>query len=146
MDRSVLEKAWDETWTKVTWVAPWSKAVGDLTPEQASWRPGPGRHSIWQIVNHVCNWREHVLSRWGGREGPVRDEVIARNFEEPAAASAEAWRATLDRLHRTHEAMRALVTEPAAPSEGLLHHFGHDCYHLGQIMYLRAMQGLEPIE
>ena len=40
--------------------------------------------------------------------------------------------------------------EPEQGDEGrlnrLLYHLAHDSYHIGQIMYLRAMLGLPPIE
>lgn len=34
----------------------------------------------------------------------------------------------------------------ANPLDRLQYHLFHNSYHLGQIMYLRAMQGLKPIE
>lgn len=30
--------------------------------------------------------------------------------------------------------------------ERLVYHLPHESYHMGQIMYLRAMQGLPPLE
>ena len=69
MDRQLLLRLWDASWNEGIWIAPWSKAVGALTPQQAAWAPSPGRHSIWEIVNHVCIWREHSLSRFDGRRG-----------------------------------------------------------------------------
>jgi uncharacterized damage-inducible protein DinB len=139
-------KVWDDSWTEGSGVAPWSKAVADLSPEQAAWRPGAGRHSIWQNVNHVSIWREYVIGKSGGRSGLSREEVYGRNFEEPAAATAEAWRDAVERLRRSHEGMRAVIAAPGTALEHVVAHFGHDSYHLGQIMHLRAMQGLGPIE
>jgi hypothetical protein len=56
-------------------VAPDSKVVQDLTPARAAWTPAPGRNSIWQIVNHVCGWREYTLSKFDGRPGPTRKDL-----------------------------------------------------------------------
>jgi hypothetical protein len=41
--------------------------------------------------------------------------------------------------------MVELVGSPEA-KERPLYHLLHESYHFGQIMYLRAMQGLAPIE
>jgi len=146
MDRETMLRLWDASWSEGRGVPPWARAVGGLTAEQAAWRPGPGRHSIWQNVNHVSIWREYVAARVLGRPGLTRDEVYARNFEEPQEATAAAWQETQARLRRSHEAMREVIAAPGARLEDVVEHFGHDCYHLGQIMLLRALQGLEPIE
>lgn len=146
MDRSTMLKVWEDSWTEGSGVAPWSKAVADMTPEQAAWRPGDGRHSIWQNVNHVSIWREYVIGKSNGRGGLSREAVYARNFEEPPAVTAEAWREAVERMRRSHEGMRGVIESDAVPIEHVIGHFGHDCYHLGQIMQLRAMQGMGPIE
>jgi uncharacterized damage-inducible protein DinB len=146
MDRSTMLKVWDDSWTEGSGVAPWSRAVADLSPEQAAWRPGAGRHSIWQNANHVSIWREYVIGKVGGRGGLTREEVYARNFEEPAVVTGEEWRDAVERLHRSHEGMRGVIESGAVQMVHVVGHYGHDCYHLGQIMQLRAMQGLGPIE
>ena len=76
MDRRTLLKLWDESWDQGIWIAPWSKAVRGLSPRQAALHPAAGRHSIWQIVNHVCIWREYTLTKLDGRPGPARGERI----------------------------------------------------------------------
>ncbi|MCC7292935.1 MAG: DinB family protein [Phycisphaerales bacterium] len=146
MDPSLLLKLWDQSWTEGIWVAPWAKAVQDVTPAQAAWAPSLNRNSIWQIVHHVCIWREDTLSKFDGRPGPARADLDRDNFAKPAAPDQAAWDRTRDRLRATHDAIREAISRPNASMERLPYHVGHDCYHLGQIMYLRAMQGLAPIE
>jgi hypothetical protein len=53
MDRPALVKWWYEAQAEGLWAASWAKAVAGLTPQQAAWTPAPGRHSIWQIVEHI---------------------------------------------------------------------------------------------
>lgn len=149
MTNETLIKLWSESWASGIWVAPWEKAVAGLTPHMAAWRPAPDRHSIWEIVNHVCIWREYTLSKIDpSRPGPKREEMEHRNFEPARAINELDWDATVARLRETHVAiegaMKAMVNEVA--QERLPHHLGHDCYHLGQIMYVRAMLGMKPIE
>ncbi len=50
-----------------------SLAVAGLTAEQAAWKPGPERHSIWQIVRHVIRWKESVLAAVEGTPRPYRE-------------------------------------------------------------------------
>lgn len=146
MDRAALLKLWDQSWDEGIWVAPWSKAVAGLSARRAAWRPRAGRHSIWEIVNHVSVWREYTLMKLGRRRGPKREEMAGLNFVMPEKPTGAAWRASVRRLRRTHREVRAAIADRRAPLERLRYHLGHDCYHLGQIMYLRAMQGMKPIE
>jgi len=146
MDRASLLKLWEESWDKGIWIAPWSKAVDGLSAEQAAWSPATGRHCIWQIVHHVCIWREHTLTMHDSRPGPSQKEAEGANFAMPASRSTAEWHKSIARLQRTHNDMREAIANPASSLERLQYHLGHDCYHLGQIMYLRAMQGMAPIE
>lgn len=143
--RDWLLRLWDESWQTGTWFAPWTKATDDLTPEQALWRPSSRIHSIWQNVHHVCIWREYTLAKLGVQGGPGREDMDARNFELPLSPTPESWHVTLLRLKGTHVAVRQAV-ESGVALERFQYHLVHDAYHLGQIMTLRAMQGLPPIE
>lgn len=143
---------WDEAWTPPgIWIAPWSRVLEGLTPEQAAWKPAPDRHSIWQLVNHIVFWHTYMLDR--RRNGapppppdPASQERIDRhNWEEPAEVSPAAWAATVDRFGRSHHEVRDAMADPALAPD-LRNFIAHDAYHVGQIMQLRAMQGLAPIE
>lgn len=146
MDQCMLLTMWSETWNQNTWVASWVGAIGTLTAAQAAWRPTPGRHCIWQIVNHVCIWREFTLTKFDGRAGPTRADTERDNFAMPAKADDAAWRAAIERLRISHEEIGKAISTPDASMERLPYHLTHDVYHLGQIMYLRATQGLPPVE
>lgn len=144
-ERTVLLRWFDEAHADGLWAAPWHKAVQGLTPAQAAWTPGPGRHSIWQIVNHMIFWREHERRNLAG-DKPSGAERERRNFEAPADVSEQAWQRTLARLEESRTQTRALLADPANPLDRIQYMIPHDCYHVGQIMLLRAMQGLPPIE
>jgi hypothetical protein len=146
MEREALAKWWDDAWEGGLWAAPWGQSVQDLTPEQAAWKPAAGRHSIWQIVTHIIFWRELDLGLLAGRPKPGKDEINARQFAEPAEVTAAAWRSTIDRLADTQRQLSAAIRDPAHSLARVQYLLPHDCYHFGQINYLRAMQGLKPIE
>jgi DinB superfamily len=44
------------TFQREAWQPSLAMAVQGLTAAQVSWKPGPDRHSIWQIVRHVTHW------------------------------------------------------------------------------------------
>jgi DinB superfamily len=58
----------DYTFEKEAWQPSLAMAVRGLTAAQAAWRPGPNRHSIWQIVRHVTRWKQATLAAWRGAQ------------------------------------------------------------------------------
>ncbi len=145
-DRAELLKMWDESWDGGIWFGPWSLALAGLTPTQAAWQPQPGKHAIWQIVAHVVFWREATFALLAGRPAPGADEVARLNFPAPAAVTEEAWRAVRARLEDSQRRMREAIADPAQPLERPRYHLVHDANHLGQILYLRSLLDLTPIE
>lgn len=155
MDRENLLRLWDELWENGLWAASLSKAIDDLTPQQAAWRPDlpagdmAKRHSIWQIMHHIMFWREVAVRRTMGGPSPSDDEVASRNFDAPTDtidATSGNWRMAREKFGESHRMVRGALADPNLSLERFPYILAHDCYHLGQIMQLRAMQGLKPIE
>ncbi len=146
IERGPLTKLWEEAWAEGLWAAAWSKAVEGLTAQQAAWKPHPGRHSTWQIVNHILFWREITFRRLAGGGSPEQAEVDRRNWEEPAEVTEEAWEAARQRYADSHQEVLRVLRGEETRLNRFLYHLPHDSYHVGQVMYLRAMLGLPPIE
>lgn len=148
MDREWIQKMWTDSWTEGLWAASWHKSLAGLTLAQATWRPAPARHSIWQIVLHMLFWREDALARLGGKPKPTDEEIKRLNFPEPPASGLTItdWEGLLARFTRSQHAVAAALADPAADISRLAYMLPHDCYHFGQINHLRALQGLPPIE
>jgi uncharacterized damage-inducible protein DinB len=145
MQREDMAEWWREAWNAGLWAAPWGKALEGLTPEQAAWRPAPGRHSIWQHVAHMCFWREDALARLDGKPKPTTEELATGNFPQQGTIDAAAWQAMRDRFRASQERIAAALADGRDHSR-LQWMIPHDCYHMGQISLLRALQGLAPIE
>lgn len=149
MNRDDLLKLWNDAWTSGLWAAPWSRAFDDLTPHQAAWSPksvnGEKRHSIWQIVNHMIFWREHDVRSLAG-DKPTADEKQRRNFEPTPPPAAAAWDATKSRFAETQQQISEAIANPGNSLDRLQFLIHHESYHLGQIMFIRAMLGMQPIE
>jgi len=137
---------WNEAWSAGLWAASWAKAVEGLSAQQAAWKPSPRRHSIWQIVGHMIFWREEALRRLAGQARTPEDQVAARNFPDPTEVSESAWSALRGSLEETHKRIAAAYAARPVGEPKLAHILAHDCYHMGQVAYLRALQGLPPLD
>jgi uncharacterized damage-inducible protein DinB len=150
MNRDTLAEWWDEAFHEGVWWAPWRQAIEGLTAEQAAWSPAPGRHSIWQLCNHMIFWHEYFVHRNEGGAPVTEDELERLSWQDPADTDEEAWRATRERFAATHARVRAALatrdTPPPKPQLDLRYLLFHDSYHIGQVMYIRALLGLEALE
>jgi uncharacterized damage-inducible protein DinB len=141
----------------VQWQPPLSGALDGLTAAQAAWKPGPVRHSIWQIVRHVIRWKRGVLQAWDGNP-PDATQIDAGDWQEVAGSEPDWDRDRRTLLDISAEFLtRAQALDDASLSRRIVWYKGgwaqplamrlvrtttHDIYHAGQIMYLRALQGI----
>lgn len=155
MERESLLRLWDELWESGLWAGSFSKAIEDLTPQQAAWKPDvpageqARRHSIWQILHHIMYWREVAVRRTMGGPPPSEEETASRNFDapsEPGEVTSGNWRITREKFGESHRLVRGAIADMSLSIERIPYVLAHDCYHLGQIMQLRAMQGMKPVE
>jgi uncharacterized damage-inducible protein DinB len=147
--REFVNRWWREALSDGLWAASWAKSLEGVTPAQAAWSPAPGRHSIWQIVMHMVFWRESWLRRMKTGKGPTREELAVGNFPAISEVTEEAWAAARARLAAAHDGIGATLADTTLSDEQfrvLAHFLPHDCYHFGQINFLRAMLGLAAIE
>jgi hypothetical protein len=138
----------DEAYEKRTWHGPnLKRAIRGVTAKQAAWRPGIGRHNIWEETLHAAYWKYAVRRRIeGGKRGSFA--LKGSNFfvrPEKGKSTEAAWRADKGLLEREHRAMRAAIVKvlPTARAQKLLRQlYGvafHDVYHAGQIRLLRRL-------
>lgn len=146
IEQEALIELWDSAWREGLWAAPWSKALEGLTASQAAWKPHLGRHSIWQNVHHLLFWRQVTLRLARGESRPDDAETRHRNWEEPAETNEGAWRETVRQYEASQREMLQALRTADREMERFLYHLFHDNYHIGQIMQLRAMQEVPPVE
>lgn len=146
MDRSELVRTWDEASKEGLWAAAWSKVFAGLTAAEAARQPAPGRHSIWQILNHIVYWREVAVHRAGGGASPSDAEVAQHNWEAPRDASDTTWQQALARFEQSQHAVRSAMLDESKKLDALAYLAPHDSYHVGQIMYVRALLGKPSVE
>jgi len=138
----------DEAYEKKTWHGPNLKqSLKGISAKQAAWRPGPGRHNIWEVTLHAAYWKYAVRRRIdGGKRGSFALE--GSNFfarPEKGNLNEAAWSADkklLDREHRALHGTVAKVMRTARAAKVMPQLYGvafHDIYHAGQIRLLRRL-------
>ena len=147
----------DEAFAGPSWHGPaLYTALRGVTPKQAAWRPGRGRHSIWELVVHAAYWKHVVRQRLSGRRAgrfPLRG---TNWFVRPSGDRT--WHDDVRLLAEEHERLREVVKRlPARSMTRIVGHgrdtaaytirgiAAHDLYHAGQIQLLKRLQLGRPI-
>lgn len=131
-----------EPWLDITLIG----TLQDITAEHAALKKYPDRNSIWEITNHLINWRFNVLDRV---KGNIIEAPSNNYFFEVEDTSPEAWQKTLDYLELSEKKWIEFLQSIAPKnldeiyiSNGLTNYeyihgiIQHDAYHLGQIVML----------
>ena len=122
-----------------------------VSAEQATARPIPSAHSIWQLTNHIRAWENACLRRLKGDPAQLTDE---EDWVPITDTSESAWEKTRQELVATHEELLRTIAaldehrldEPIIKDQSTQYssvyvtlHGGiqHDLYHAGQIALLK---------
>lgn len=149
----LLLDVFDQAFSGASWHGtPLWGSVRGVTAQEALWRPGRGRHNIWEIVLHTAYWKCMVRRRL------VRDPTIA--FPRPGTnwpglpnrTTAATWNRDRQLLKREHEGLRRVIARFDATRLGrrgwrskwrnaqdIYGIASHDLYHAGQIQLLRRL-------
>jgi uncharacterized damage-inducible protein DinB len=141
--RGVLLEQIKSTHNNEEWFVPAGIAVADLTAEQARWTPPGGGHSIGQLTHHLLFWNRRELAQFKG-EKPTpyngNNDQTFTNFD-----SAQ-WAQTVKDLDQVmtdwDHAVETADDATLAKNASLIAHVStHNAYHIGQIMYVRKLEG-----
>ena len=149
--RSVLLAQLHSTHDKEEWFVPINVAVAGLTPEQAKWipksegpnNPAPADHSVGMITNHLLFWNAQSLAKLKGEKGAALPSDNKETFND---FDAKSWPATAEKLDQVMRELEHLVEtasdeQLAKWADGIAHISAHNAYHVGQIIYVRKLQG-----
>jgi len=132
-------------------------SIRRVTPAQAAWRPGHGRHNIWEVVVHAAYWKYAAARRFNGSgrgSFPLKGSNWFRRPADtgPAIDDNKAWKADLALLDDMHDVLREVVMRLASkdlsrtPPGKKVSNFAllsgaaaHDLYHAGQIQLLKRL-------
>lgn len=130
-----------------------SGALRNVSAEAARWRPGPGRHTIWELALHNAYWNYAVRRRLLASRGPRFPRRPANWPAMPAVTSESAW--AEDRALVAEQQRQLVDTIRNFPGGKLGRAIGsgkrwtwgdmligvamHDAYHAGQIQLMKRL-------
>jgi DinB superfamily len=150
--RSILLSQLKSTHTSEEWFVPVNVAVAGLTPDQAKWipkseggakNPAPADHSVGMITNHLLFWNAESLAKMKGVKGAA---IPSDNKETFNDFDAKSWPSTAAKLDAVLTEMETLVANASDDqlnqwANTIAHISAHNAYHVGQILYIRKLQG-----
>jgi uncharacterized damage-inducible protein DinB len=142
--RGVLLEQLRTTHNAEDWFVPVNIAVDGLTAEQAMWSPGKGNHSVGQLAYHIWYWDNRSLMQFKGEKPPAFDGNNNETFDN---FSASQWDDLVKKLNQVlagwEKAVEQADDATLAKNASLIAHIGaHNAYHVGQILYVRKLQGV----
>ena len=123
-----------------------------LSPAEAAWRPGAGRHSIQELALHCAYWKYTVVRRLTGAKRGSFPLEGSNFFARPGIPSPQQWKDDLRLLEEMHRTLidtvgslrdRDLFRKAPGGSgkvtiEAVVYGVAcHDVYHAGQIQLIK---------
>ncbi|MFZ0952178.1 MAG: DinB family protein [Candidatus Sulfotelmatobacter sp.] len=141
--RSLLLQELHTTHNQAQWFVPISVAVDGLTAEQASWQPPAGGHSAGQLTYHLLFWNRRSLIKF---QGGTNDKFAGDNEQTFEKFDAKQWSDTVKQLDQVMTDLEKLVESAddknlALWAPTIANICTHNAYHIGQIVYVRKLQG-----
>ena len=141
--RSILLEQLRTTHNEKDWFVDANTAVAGLTPEQASWKDGSGNHSVGQLAYHLVFWNRQALAKFKG-ETPAK--FSGNNDETFTGFDSAKWAETVKQLDDVmtewEKAVETADDKKLEASASVIAHIGtHNAYHIGQIVFVRKLQG-----
>ncbi len=153
---AVLLHLIDEAYNRKAWHGPNLRgSIRGLNEKEAAWRPGPARHSIWEIVVHAAYWKYAVRRRLLGEKRGTFPFAGSNWFPRPGGRSGQSWKEDVLLLEDQHRRLREAIA--AMDDSDLMKKSGqskqtplrlvagiaaHDLYHAGQIQLLKRLQAM----
>lgn len=146
----------DQGFDHPSWHGPnLSGSIRGVTARQASQRPGPNRHNIWEQVVHAAYWKYVVRRRLTGEKRGSFPLKGSNWFARPLKGMGEReWKIDVGLLMETHGTLRETIADlpPAnlhkplsakdrriTPVRLITGIAMHDVYHAGQIGLIKRL-------
>ena len=141
--RSILLEQLRTTHDNKDWFVPIDGAIEGLTAEQANWKDGSGNHSVGQLTYHLLFWNARQLAKF---KGEPEKKFSGNNDETFNDFDAKKWSDTVKQLDQVMADLEKFVEtadeQKLQASASEIAHIGtHNAYHVGQIIFVRKLQG-----
>ena len=127
-------------------------ALRGLTATDALWRPGAGRHNIWELTVHAAYWKYAVRRRLAGDAMGSFARKPSNWPAVPETPDTAAWKLDIRLLEQEHQLLRDVVRTMAPAklqarspqgvwtnAEEIHGIAAHDLYHTGQIQLIKKL-------
>ncbi|MCR8641236.1 DinB family protein [Paenibacillus sp. N1-5-1-14] len=154
--RKLLLEQMNACYNEEGWFASFQTALDGVNVEHATWKASEDTNSIWEIVEHIIFWNERYLDRFNGVPLEQIEIVNQETFSlKDTEQTEEVWQSRVDALNTAlaqwHIAVKtceeAKLDSPFSLEsdetwmEILLHSPIHIANHIGQIVFIRKLQG-----
>jgi hypothetical protein len=141
--RDILVAELKSTHDQANWFVPLNNAIDGLTAKQASWRPAPDSHSVGELVHHLLYWNQRQLKTFKGENPGDRVKENKETFDKFEEAN---WADICKQLQQVMTEFESWVKTASdadlnAKMEVLTNISTHNAYHIGQMVYVRKLQG-----
>ncbi len=141
--RSILLEQLRTTHNAKDWFVPINVAVQGLTAEQARWKDGSGNHSVGQLTYHLLFWNQRELAKF---KGDPEKKFSGNNDETFNDFDSKKWDDTVKQLDQVMTDLEKFVETAdektlQAHASDIAHIGTHNAYHVGQIIFVRKLQG-----
>jgi len=157
-DKDVMIRQLEQAFDKRSWHGPnLMGSIRGLSEEQAGWRPGEGRHNIWEVVVHAAYWKYAVLRKLTNNPRGQFSLKGSNWFARRPDDGSLSFKNDVGRLRDYHsQLLSAVRAHPAsaldkiAPGKKdtyrdiIIGVAAHDLYHAGQIQLLKRLQQTAP--
>lgn len=123
-------------------------AIRGLSAEDVAWRPGKGRHNIWELTAHAAYWKYVARRRLRGAKRGAFPLKGSNWIAAPARIDEKSWQELVRLLDEEHRLLRDVVAsltdaELRDPRKQRLVNgvAAHDVYHTGQIQLVKRLRG-----
>lgn len=144
MDQAFDQRGWHGTTLR--------GSLRGVTPREALWRPGSGRHNVWELAMHAAYWKYAVRRRLAGDAAGSFERKPSNWPAIPAQPDLKAWKKDVALLESEHARLRQVVSGLTAPdlerrspkggwtyAEEIHGVAAHDLYHTGQIQLIKRL-------
>ena len=141
--RSILLEQLRTTHNNKDWFVPVSVAVDGLTAEQANWKDGKGNHSVGQLTYHLLFWGRRSLAKF---KNEPEAKFSGNNDETFDNFDSKKWADTVKQLDQVMTDLEKFVETAdektlEANASQIAHIGTHNAYHIGEIVFVRKLQG-----
>jgi hypothetical protein len=114
-----------------------------MTADQANWKDGSGNHSVGQLAYHLLFWNGRELAKFKGepeQKFSGNNDETFNNFDSKRwndiVRQLDQMMTELEKLVETADDAKLQAWAPEIARIGT-----HNAYHVGQIIFVRKLQG-----